>query len=252
MTWYEEMLAVFARDFGEKKLDDITRPKLLAWIKGRSAGSQPHYFRVVRALFRWAAAQETRLVGLDPTANVEIEEVRKDKTIRFLTVAEAETVLRKDVRHRAAHALSLFAGVRPEEIAGKGKTWLPWSAVNEEERILRIPAECSKTRRARIIEGLPEALWLWLATIPREERGESVGVAAAQQVARAARSALGLKKWPQDVMRHTFATYAVALTGDPAKVSLWLGHEGRPTLLHTTYRGLATKAQAEAFFGLRP
>lgn len=53
-------------------------------------------------------------------------------------------------------------------------------------------------------------------------------------------------------MRHTFATYATAYTEDAAKVSLWLGHEGKPQMLHRHYRGLTTKAQAEAFFALRP
>jgi hypothetical protein len=36
------------------------------------------------------------------------------------------------------------------------------------------------------------------------------------------------------------------------KVALWLGDEGNPTMLHRHYRGLATKADSDAFFALRP
>jgi hypothetical protein len=44
----------------------------------------------------------------------------------------------------------------------------------------------------------------------------------------------------------------MAYTANAPQVSVWLGHEGNPTMLHRHYRGLATKAQAEAFFNLRP
>ena len=43
----------------------------------------------------------------------------------------------------------------------------------------------------------------------------------------------------------------VALTSDPGKVSLWLGHQS-PTMLHRHYRGLTTKAEAVKFFDLAP
>jgi hypothetical protein len=42
----------------------------------------------------------------------------------------------------------------------------------------------------------------------------------------------------------------VAFYGDVARVSIWLGHEGNPSLLHRHYRGLASKKEAERFFSL--
>ena len=64
--------------------------------------------------------------------------------------------------------------------------------------------------------------------------------------------AKAIRPWPHDVTRHSFASYAVALTADPGKVALWLGHQGNPTMLHRHYRGLARKADAEKYFAIKP
>lgn len=252
LSWYSEMLDVFAGKFGGEHMDGITRAQLLAWIAERPAGSRPHFIRVVRALFRWAGAQEPPLLGVDPTVGMRAESTESERAIAFLLPEQAGALLRSAGRHRAAFALALFAGLRPEEIAGEGKPWIRWESINEIEQSIRVPAECAKTKRARFIEGLPPALWEWLASVPVAERADTVAVAQSQRACRVARRILGLDRWPQDVLRHTFATYAVALTGDPSRVSLWLGHEGSVGLLHRHYRGLATRAQADAFFGLRP
>ena len=57
-----------------------------------------------------------------------------------------------------------------------------------------------------------------------------------------------LPAWRHDACRHSFATYHVALFGSVERTSIILGHEGRPTLLHQRYRGVATRAEAEEFF----
>ena len=51
-------------------------------------------------------------------------------------------------------------------------------------------------------------------------------------------------------MRHTAATYSYAVTQDAVRVSAMLGNS--PDVLHRHYRGLATKADGERFFRLRP
>lgn len=252
VRWYEDVLGPWLRDNGARTLDEFARPQLLAWINERSAGARPGYLRAIRAFFRWAAAQEPPLVGNDPTLGIALQRVRRDLTVHFLTVEQCRKLLATSGRHRAAISLALFAGVRPDEIAGRGKDWLPWTAINEAEQIVTIPAAQAKTRKPRHIEGTPPALWPWLASVPADKRGDTVGVSRSRQVGDFGRVALGLKRWPTDALRHTFATYAIAFTGDAGKVAHWMGHEGDSGTIHRHYRGLATKAQAEAFFGLRP
>lgn len=152
-------------------LDEFTRPQLLAWINERSAGARPGYLRAIRALFRWAAAQEPPLVGSDPTVGLTLPRVRRDYAVHFLTVEQCQKLLTAKGRHRAAIALALFAGIRPDEIAGRGKPWLEWSAINEAERIVTVPAAVSKTRKPRSVEGLPPTLWAWLANSEKSPFG---------------------------------------------------------------------------------
>jgi len=135
---------------------------------------------------------------------------------------------------------------------------LLWRHVNTAELIIRVPAEIAKTRKPRILEGLPPAIWLWLTPgLPEQP----ISHASSQWLIRVAQLAGGfsvkragqhhvLRPWPHDATRHSFATYALALTGDPGRVALWLGHEGNPRMLYTHYRGLATKAEALRYFGL--
>lgn len=252
VNWYEDVLGPWLRTKGAMTLDEFTRPQLLAWINERSAGARPGYLRAIRALFRWAAAQEPPLVGADPTVGLALPRMRRDYAVHFLEVDQCRKLLTASGRHRAAIALALFAGIRPDEIAGRGKPWLEWSAINEAERIVTVPSAVSKTRKPRSVEGLPPTLWAWLATVPASERGETVSRSRSRQIGEFGSRTLGLERWPVDVLRHTFATYGVALLGDAGKVANWLGHEGDTGTIHRHYRGLATKAQAEAFFALRP
>ena len=150
----------------------------------------------------------------------------------------------------SAIALALFAGVRPEELAGRGKPRLTWAAVNVSERIVRIPGGIAKTGQPRVLEGLPDALWAWLGSPGKP--GDPISPGLSREIGRKGREILGLDKWPQDASRHTFATYHVAAFNDPGLTSILLGHEGNPSLLHRHYRGITTQAEAISFWALRP
>ena len=251
-VWYDDKLKIFLASFGDKMLDGIRRSELVAWLNGlpcRDAGRH-HYARVARALWRWAQRHDPPLVGSDITLGLVPRRTTAEAEIRFLPVGECEKILSGAGRYRSAIALALFAGLRPDEIAGRGKSWMRWDHVDAVEKILRVPAEIAKTRRARIIEQLPPALWAWLQPAAGE-----ISPGRSRQIALLCARLAGYgpaRPWPHDALRHTFATYAVASTADPGRVALWLGHEGIPTMLYRHYRGLTPKAEAEKFWALRP
>ena len=61
-----------------------------------------------------------------------------------------------------------------------------------------------------------------------------------------------LGRWPQNALRHSHASYAVA-SGVPLESLLFeFGHAGNPTLLRQHYVGRASKKQALEFFAIRP
>ena len=146
---------------------------------------------------------------------------------------------------------------------------LDWSAVDFGAKLLRVTPETSKVRRTRIIEMHP-ALVAWLA-LYRKTAGP-VGIETKSQFSfymhrkacgdppekdQEDKRPVGLLaaagvKWIQDGPRKTFASMHYAAHGDAAKLAAILGHTGGYDVLFRHYRGLATKADARAYFAIRP
>lgn len=247
--WYQKMLALPEAKFGPKFFDEISRAELFAWLKAVpiSEHSRAGMSRALRAVWRWGVAHEPQLVGLDITPGLRSNAPRNEGDAKFLTVEQVKEVLADPGPFRNALALLFFGAVRPEEVAGDGKPRLLWKHVRIEEKMIRIPGDIAKTGKPRTIEELPPTLWHWLK--PGED-DEPICDAHIRQATRRAKDIIG--EWHHDATRHTCATYLLALTGDAGKVSTWIGHEGKPSLLHRNYKGLTTKPEAQKFFALRP
>jgi integrase len=256
ITWYTERLEAFTRRFGALRMDAVSRAEFREWLKAEtlSQSTERATTRAVRALWRWAAAQEPPMAAADITSGLRTAAGGRRKEIAFLGVEECRRIAEGAGRYRAALALELFAGVRPEEVAGENKPRLLWSAVDPIERIIRIPADISKIQgQPRVIEGLPAAIWRWIG--PPGPPDSPICPALHRSAVKVAKRLAGFgngRRWPQDGLRHSFATYAMALTNNPGQVAVWLGHEGKPTMLYRHYRGIATRAQAESFWALAP
>lgn len=251
LEFYEVQLGKFVAAFGRRFLDDITRPAFHSWSNGvsMSPASKAAMIRACRAFWTWAIAQEPQLAISDATAGLASSvEKRGQGDAAILTASEVKTIMAKAGPYRSALALMFFAGIRPEEVAGRMKRRLLWQSVDTEAKTIRVPADVAKTGKPRIVEDIPPTVWRWLQP---NEASQAISPGGTRQAILCAQAAIK-REWPHDVTRHTFATYALALTQDAGKVAYWLGHEGNPTMLHRHYRGLATRAEADNFWALRP
>ena len=172
--------------------------------------------------------------------------------IDFLRPKDAHLyLLSVDPEWRPAFALALFAGVRPMEVCR-----MQWKFIHLDDERIRIPGWVSKVRRARLLEGgpggLPSTVWPWLRAsssfdgpvIPvGHESGNMHEWTKARSGARR-RSGVTLS---HDILRHTFATYHVALTGSPSYTARLLGHT-KLHMLAAHYDGVASRSSAEQFF----
>lgn len=250
--FYEGKLGAFAEAYPEASLDAFERPDVRAWLDALpvSDTTREGYRRALRALFAWARKQDPPLCRVDPTEGLSLGVVRSDREVGIFSPEEAEAVMRSAGSYTACAALMLFAGVRPSEVSAKEKPPLLWRHVDFKHRTLRIEGAIAKTRVARVLENLPPNLWQWLRAVRGEPAQRVCGVQA-RFLSRWAQEH-GLARWPQDVCRHSFATYHIAAFGSVERTSLILGHEGKPRLLHQRYRGLATSAEAKRFFAIAP
>jgi len=146
---------------------------------------------------------------------------------------------------KAGLVLALFSGLRTSEVCR-----LLWSNVDLNQKHVAIGADIAKTASRRLVP-IPDNARALLRSLvgPRDARvfeGKpdrfSKLVSAACKTAQINRVKNGA--------RHSTITYRVALTGDVARVALDSGNA--QGVVHKHYRGLATEAEARAFFEIRP
>lgn len=238
MGFYQANLWRFLEEIGHKSTGDLTAKHIRTYIDTLSGG-RPQMFRTLRAFLRWCHRQDPPLISEDIMARITAPKA-KERAPQFLSLEKAHLALHcpQLARYRHAIALGMFAGLRIHEL-----TKLRWEAISKKDKTIRIDGEVAKTGRARIIENAPAILWTHLADAP--ENGP-VLTCGAPVLARALR--YHVPGYPPNALRHSFATYHVAAYRNPADTALILGHEGGLQLLYTRYRGLAAKADGEAYF----
>jgi integrase len=143
-------------------------------------------------------------------------------------------------------AIGLFAGLRSAELLR-----LDWSAVKLAERSIIIAAGVAKKRSRRVVE-INDTLAAWLPSCAKR-KGIVVELpdqrTLYKRLAELA-TAAGLKKWADNGLRHSCASYSLALTGDAVRVAYQLGNSA--DMIHRHYKALVTAADAKRFWELRP
>ena len=133
-------------------------------------------------------------------------------------------------------AIGLFAGVRPLEIQRLQKQDIT-------DRYIEITAAKAKTRKRRLVS-LSDNLREWIAL-----GGDLPLTNKPKRLARVLHIA-GLK-WKPDIMRHSFASYHLAMYRSADKTAFELGHRDSK-MLFAHYRELVTQEAAESYWSIRP
>jgi integrase len=140
-------------------------------------------------------------------------------------------------------AIGAFAGVREAEIKR-----LNWSEVDQRRGHIEIKSSKAKSARRRLIEIQPN-LAQWLQPYSGIT-GAVVPVNSRKKLA-LVRKAAELTRWPQNGLRHSFASYRLAAIHDAPRVASELGHTS-PKMLYSTYRELVLPEEAERYWKLVP
>ena len=140
-------------------------------------------------------------------------------------------------------AIGAFAGVRDAEIKR-----LDWHEVNVARGHIEIKGAKAKSARRRIIPIQPN-LAAWLR--PYSGMKGSVVPEGARGKLDCVRKRAGLLKWPNNGLRHSFASYRLAAIHDAPRVGSELGHTS-PQMLYSTYRELVLPEEAERYWKIAP
>ena len=185
----------------------------------------------------------------NPVARVEAPRV-VEKTVPILTPEEAEQLVQAAREYKGgiclpAVGLMLYAGIRPHEVAR-----LTWADVDLPGKRVNIAPQHSKTGGARPVTLLRPALQLLSTTqAPAPQR-----ICPPQWLRhwRAVRQRAGWNRltrpWPQDICRHSYASYHAAHFRNLHELQLQMGHRDS-TLLRTRYLVIPAARTAKRFWG---
>ena len=204
--------------------------------------------RVLKACFKYSKERgwmDAVPVSKDSKADTGQKEpgiLTPDEVARLLVTCEAN-----DSELLGFYVIALFAGVRPTDELAK----LQWDHVFADggDRIY-IPAEVSKTGRKRYVKIEP-TLKEWLAYIHPPRLGPVTPKRNHTKRRRAIQRAAGIVPWPQDGMRHSYASYWMTIHRDEDQCRDNMGHRTKEQLF-THYRQHTTEAEAQAFWTVRP
>jgi integrase len=131
-------------------------------------------------------------------------------------------------------ALRWFGGIRP-----KATTLMAWEDINFEARRIGVREEINKMREPDIIENLPDQIWHWLASFRAtgriadpNYRKLTVKLHHALGYGKSKLRDVAIKRWPEDVARHSFASHALPLYGIERVRSMLLHAMAEITLKH--------------------
>lgn len=253
-------LEVFARDaqFQNRSIHEITRDELITWLYSLdvAAITRKNYARALSVLFTFAV---DRHYCVSHPARKLAPEKTNGKKPGILTTLEAKALLLSaEPDFVPALALGLFAGLRPES-----EIWrLDWQSIKLHKRIIDV--DKSKNVMSHRHVRISDNLAAWLA--PYVKTHGSVTVKGDSYYTRLERARTGaitwlekagqfvgnLQNWPQDCLRHTFASMHCAAFRSPGDTSLELGHGGNLKVFERHYRDRVEEAEARAFWEIYP
>lgn len=231
---------------GKRTLCEISRGDVKAWLAstGWQGFTLKSHFAAVRAFFAHAVSDEW--VRENPAEGVKLPHAEIDE-VSVISIENARKLFAANADNPVVvrMALEAFGGLRNSSAKRLQLVDINWT-----ERGILLPGKAHKSGRRHYLENLPPNLWAWLeAWRDRPEawswKGSQLMHAKSRAVSRA-----GLKL-PVNVLRHSFASYHVALHADAAKTAILMQHTNQ-AMLYRHYKGIASKADAEAFFAIHP
>jgi integrase len=246
VTDLKKRLARFCADFGQRRIAGITVEELDNWLRNLECGpkSRANFRANVGVLFSYA--ERRRVIDSNPVLRTAQPKL-VDKPPEIFAVDELASLLHAALSNAPEVvpmlAIGAFAGVREAEIKR-----LNWSEVDQRRGHIEITSSKAKSARRRIIEMQPN-LRDWLR--PYAAMTGAVVPVNARKKLDAIRKATGLKRWPKNGLRHSFASYRLAATHDAPRVASELGHTS-PQMLYSTYRELVLPEEAQRYWKIIP
>ena len=235
----KDTLGKFAGKYENESIATLSGVEIKEWLANLPLvpKSCQRHFSTLRTAFN-IACREWKVIAANPFEGLDGFRVKRKDKIEILTPAEVEKFLiALDPDWLPFFAIWTFSGLRRQEVAR-----LDWTEVKLDRALIDLPPAKSKNNR-RKLEEIPANLAAILAPYARPA-GRVMPRNKIQRGMENAAKKAGIT-WKQNVLRHSFCSYGVAVRGlewtaDQAD------HDIR--ILRRNYREVVSRQEAEAYF----
>ena len=237
-------LGQFERTFPGRTLASFTTIEIDLWLRGLPVGNlaRNHSRRIVGGLFSfgllrgWCRENPVAKISKAKVTAGKVGILTPEQTARLLENAPADAV--------AALTIGAFAGLRRAELER-----LDWREVRLAKGLVEVTAGKSKTAARRFVP-IRENLAAWLAPYAKAE-GRVCPPNFRVRFDEARTAAGLLTDWPDNALRHSYASYHAAHFQDAGKLAAEMGHT-TPGIVFQHYRELVEPEEAAKYWHIRP
>jgi len=241
----KQRLGRFNTEFGHRLAKSLEPDEIEVWLHGL-VGLEPvtinHYRRLLHAFFAYLFKR--RQIDTNPISVIDKlkcpakspEIFTPQELRRFLAAAPPKLI--------APLSVGAFAGLRASELLR-----LEWQDVDLIRGLIHVASHKTKTARRRLVTIQPN-LAAWLAPFGGRKGKIYSDRHNYHHATNALASEMG-QKWPQNGLRHSFASYHLAKFQNANQLALELGHT-TTRLIFEHYRELVNPEAAEAYWSIRP
>jgi integrase len=242
----KQRLGRFVADFSDRAIKTLTVREIEDWLHGLDLSPQTinNFRAIIGAFFEYAVKRE--LVEKNPVTAVDKIKVidaapeifTPEQLARLLSTAPAELL--------PALAIQAFAGLRTSELLR-----LDWGELDQTRGFVTVLAKKAKSAKRRLIP-IAANLAEWVRpyasmTGPVWAKGFRAYHVAIRNLA----IEIGLAHWPNNGLRHSFASYHLAKHQNAPQLALEMGHS-TPRMVFDNYREVVAPAEAKRYWTIRP
>jgi integrase len=240
-------------EFGGLPLSSLSPYAARKWVMGLDLAPRTRWgiYSSCRSFGQWATRY--KFAPANPFDAME-PPPRGDAPKAILTPAQFRALLAPEssqwVNHymRAWIVLGGLAGLRTAEILR-----MDWSCLNFEAKEIHVPPTAIKKTRGGMRERYVTMLPAFLACmIGPQPEGPIIPVAETTfhyHATRIAERVLSAKEWPHNCLRHSFASYHLAMWEDAGKTAHQMGHTSSQ-MVHQNYARAVRKADAVEWWAI--
>jgi integrase len=240
-------LKQFAAGFDGRPVAEITTAEIDHWLRSLTdletgeplaSTTRNNFRRVLNVAFNFA---RNRGYCVDNPAAKSAKAKVVEAAVGILSVEETARLLGNASEKLIPYiAIGAFAGLRRAELER-----LDWREVDLQSRLIEVTANKAKSARRRFVKIKPN-LALWLK--PYAKSHGPVTPSGYRKLLARARRAAGIATWPNNALRHSFASYYLAhfKKAGAAELAPELGHTNG-NLVFQHYRQLVKPKDAKHY-----